>query len=197
MNVNRSEGMLLEAQPLRVAEEISRRMVNVQVVDGVLLLDADPTWAGAINTVLIKKGVRVNELRRVEDTLTSDTQEISTLGVPSPKESPYGAWSAWRRLLEAAVLPRSGHSISIACSRWRRCPGAKASSLTRLAAFLRRHSFCSIVRLPAETEKPPSNVTRRASVPNVHFGPDRVLIFARRSVTFAVPARAMITRSTA
>ena len=90
MTVERSEGLLLEAQPLRAAEEISRRMVDVQVVDGVLLLDADPIWAGAINTVLVKKGVRVNELRRVEDTLTPDTQEISTLGVPSPKEGPYG-----------------------------------------------------------------------------------------------------------
>jgi hypothetical protein len=36
-------------------------------VDGALLLDADPTWAGAINTVLIKMGVRVNELRPVSD----------------------------------------------------------------------------------------------------------------------------------
>jgi hypothetical protein len=37
----------------------------VRVVDGVLLLDADPAWAGAINTVLVKKCARVNELRHV------------------------------------------------------------------------------------------------------------------------------------
>jgi hypothetical protein len=28
-----------------------------------LVLDADPPWAGVINTVLVKKGVRVRELR--------------------------------------------------------------------------------------------------------------------------------------
>jgi hypothetical protein len=36
----------------------------VQRKDGALLLDADPTWAGAINTVLVMKGVRVSELAR-------------------------------------------------------------------------------------------------------------------------------------
>jgi hypothetical protein len=36
----------------------------VRVEDGALLLKAYPKWAGAINTVLIKKGVRVNELRK-------------------------------------------------------------------------------------------------------------------------------------
>ncbi len=46
------------------AEELSHRMVSVvRVVDGVLFLDAGPAWAGAINTVLVKKGVRVSELR--------------------------------------------------------------------------------------------------------------------------------------
>jgi hypothetical protein len=62
-----SEGLLMRAEPLLAAEEISRRMVDVQVVDGALLLDADPAWAGAINTVLIMKGIRVNELRPVSD----------------------------------------------------------------------------------------------------------------------------------
>jgi hypothetical protein len=59
---NRSEGLLVKAYPLEQAERISRSMVEVRVVDGALLLDADPTWAGAINTVLVKKGVRVSEL---------------------------------------------------------------------------------------------------------------------------------------
>jgi hypothetical protein len=36
--------------------------VDVRVADGVLLLDADPAWAEAINTVLATKGVRVSEL---------------------------------------------------------------------------------------------------------------------------------------
>jgi hypothetical protein len=55
----------VRAQPLGAAEQISRRIVDVRVADGALLLDADPTWAGAINTVLIKQGVRVSELRSV------------------------------------------------------------------------------------------------------------------------------------
>ena len=87
---NRCQGLFLKAQPLRAAAQISRRMVGVQVVDGALLLNADPTWAGAINTVLAKKGVRVNELRSVGDTLASDANEISTLGVPTPSNGLYG-----------------------------------------------------------------------------------------------------------
>jgi hypothetical protein len=60
------EGLLVRAEPLGLAEEVSRRMVDVvRVVDGALLLDADPAWAGAINTVLIMKGVRVSELCRL------------------------------------------------------------------------------------------------------------------------------------
>jgi hypothetical protein len=56
----------VRAEPLRLAEMVAQRMVDVvRVVDGVLLLDADPSWAGAINTVLVKKGARVNELRHV------------------------------------------------------------------------------------------------------------------------------------
>lgn len=49
-----------------LAEEISRTTVDVvRVVDGALLLDADPTRADAINTVLVKKSARVSELRDV------------------------------------------------------------------------------------------------------------------------------------
>jgi len=59
------EGLLVRAEPLGLAEEICQRMVDVvRVKDGVLLLEADPEWAGAIKTVLITKGVRVNELRK-------------------------------------------------------------------------------------------------------------------------------------
>ena len=57
------EGLLVRAEPLEWAEEISHRMVEVLcIMDGALLLDADPAWAGAINAVLVKKGVRVSEL---------------------------------------------------------------------------------------------------------------------------------------
>jgi hypothetical protein len=58
-----AQGLLVRAEPLEWAEEISHRMVHVErTVDGALLLDADPAWAGAINKVLVSKGVRVNEL---------------------------------------------------------------------------------------------------------------------------------------
>ena len=59
------EGLLIRAEPLEWAKEIAQRMVDVvRVKDDALLLEADPEWAGAINTVLITKGVRVNELRK-------------------------------------------------------------------------------------------------------------------------------------
>ena len=59
-----SEGLLVRAEPLEWAEEFSQRRVNVvRVEDGALLLEVDPEWAGAINAVLVTKGVRVNELR--------------------------------------------------------------------------------------------------------------------------------------
>jgi hypothetical protein len=57
--------MLVRAEPLVLAKEISQRMVDVvRVEDGALLLKVDPEWAGAINTVLVTKGVRVNEIRK-------------------------------------------------------------------------------------------------------------------------------------
>jgi hypothetical protein len=62
-NGSRKEGLLVRAEPLEWAEEISHRMVDVvRTNDGALLLDADPAWAGAINTVLVMKGVRVSGL---------------------------------------------------------------------------------------------------------------------------------------
>ena len=67
MKVNRrgEEGLLVRAEPLELAEEISHRMVEVErLEDGALLLNVDPAWAGAINAVLVKKGVRVSELRK-------------------------------------------------------------------------------------------------------------------------------------
>jgi hypothetical protein len=59
------EGLLVRAEPLGLAEEISHRMVDVvRIEDGALLLEAAPELAGAINTVLVSKGVRVNEIRK-------------------------------------------------------------------------------------------------------------------------------------
>jgi len=66
MKENRTEeGLLVRAEPLGLAKEISQRMVDVvRVEDGALLLEVDPKWAGPINTVLVAKGVRVNELHK-------------------------------------------------------------------------------------------------------------------------------------
>ena len=66
MRENRTEeGLLVRAEPLQRAQQISQRMVDVvRLEDGALLLEAAPELAGAINTVLVSKGVRVNELRK-------------------------------------------------------------------------------------------------------------------------------------
>ena len=66
-----AEGLLVRAEPLEWAEEISQRMVDVErTEDGGLLLDVDPAWAESINLVLVSKGVKVNELsaRQLERT---------------------------------------------------------------------------------------------------------------------------------
>jgi hypothetical protein len=60
---NKDGGLLVRAEPLRLAAEVSQKMVKTRVIDGALLLDADPAWAWAINTVLVEKGLRVSELR--------------------------------------------------------------------------------------------------------------------------------------
>ena len=64
-STRRGEALVMRAEPLGLAVEISHRIVDVvRIVDGALLLEADPSWAAAINTVLVKKGVRVSELCR-------------------------------------------------------------------------------------------------------------------------------------
>jgi hypothetical protein len=71
MAEERSQGLLVRVHPLEQAERISSSMVEVvRVVGGALLLDADPAWAGAINTVLVTKGVRVSELCRPQKDVT-------------------------------------------------------------------------------------------------------------------------------
>ena len=67
MTKKSSGGLLVGARPLDLAEMVCRRLIDgVRIVDGSILLDADPAWAGAISTVLVKSGVRVSELRRAE-----------------------------------------------------------------------------------------------------------------------------------
>ena len=58
---------LVKAKLLEQAERISRSIVEVRIVDDTLLLDANPAWAGAINTVLVKKGVEVSELCQLQE----------------------------------------------------------------------------------------------------------------------------------
>jgi hypothetical protein len=60
------EGLLVRAEPLQWAQEISQRMVDVVVrlEDGALLLKADHQWAEAIYAVLVSKGVEVKEIRK-------------------------------------------------------------------------------------------------------------------------------------
>jgi hypothetical protein len=59
------EGLLVRAEPLERAEEISHRMVDVvRLEDGALLLDAEPRLAEAINSVLVSRGVRVKEIHK-------------------------------------------------------------------------------------------------------------------------------------
>ena len=59
------EGLLVRAEPLEWAEEISHRMVDVErTKDGALLLKVDSAWAGAIKHVLVEKGAEVKEIRK-------------------------------------------------------------------------------------------------------------------------------------
>ena len=64
MSENRSKGLLVRVEPLGPARWLCQRLVEeVHEADGALLLVADPAWAAAINTVLVKKGLRISELR--------------------------------------------------------------------------------------------------------------------------------------
>ena len=78
---NKNQGLLIRAEPLRWAQEVCLRMVDVvHIADGALLLAADPRWAGAINAVLVKKGVRVKEIRKqsIPERLVSSSRSLST-----------------------------------------------------------------------------------------------------------------------
>jgi hypothetical protein len=60
-----AEGLLVRAEPLEWAEEVSQRMVHVErTIDGALFLEAEPTWSESIKMVLVSKGVRVIELAK-------------------------------------------------------------------------------------------------------------------------------------
>lgn len=63
MRENTNEGLLLRVEPLQRAKEVCEMMVGgVRVIEGALQLDVGPAYAGAIETVLVEKGMRVSEL---------------------------------------------------------------------------------------------------------------------------------------
>jgi hypothetical protein len=67
--LNPGRFLMVRAEPLTLAKQVCRRMVDViRVADGALLLDADPAWSAVINTVLVMKGVKVGELTTYEST---------------------------------------------------------------------------------------------------------------------------------
>lgn len=55
-----NEGFWLRLRP---RSEL-RRLVETREVNGALLLEADPAWAEAIDTVLEEEGIRGEQLRR-------------------------------------------------------------------------------------------------------------------------------------
>lgn len=60
---NKNGGLLVRVEPLALAEQVCRRLVGeVQIEGDALWLDADPKWSGAVNTVLVKKGMTVSQL---------------------------------------------------------------------------------------------------------------------------------------
>ena len=66
------EGLLVRAEPLTLAQSVCEELVDeVRIMDGALLLAADPAWAWAINIMLVTKGVMVSELRRTGDLRTA------------------------------------------------------------------------------------------------------------------------------
>jgi hypothetical protein len=93
-NASAQEGLLVRAEPLEWAEEIFQRMVHVERTgDGALLIDADPAWAGAINTVLVSKGVKVSEL--VRSSRTSAAPPFADLRTYSMIDSQKGVRRRW------------------------------------------------------------------------------------------------------
>src|SRR5918993_2553963 len=72
--------LLVGAKPLSRARDHAEQLLGVErveVLDGTLRLDADPTTAGRINRELVKADVEVTELRRIERTLEEVFLEIT------------------------------------------------------------------------------------------------------------------------
>lgn len=85
-------GLVIKAEPLQEAAEITSRLEGVeevQVVDGMLRLNVDPAQAAEINHKLVHAGLRVSELRHAEQSLEEVFLELTRDGlelIPDKKE---------------------------------------------------------------------------------------------------------------
>jgi hypothetical protein len=78
MHENTNEGLLVRVEPLERAKEVCEMMIEeVRVIEGALQLNVGPAYAGAIETVLAEKGMRVSEL--------SPSGGLRCTSSPSPK----------------------------------------------------------------------------------------------------------------
>ena len=62
--IPREEGLLVRPSSSNGPRRSPRGWSMWCALRTALLLEVDPQWAGAINTVLVKKGVRVDELHK-------------------------------------------------------------------------------------------------------------------------------------
>ena len=73
MTENRSEGLLIRAEPIGLAQQLCCRLIEgARITDGALLLAVDPAWAGAISTDSIVNVVRVNDPHTISAVLAAD-----------------------------------------------------------------------------------------------------------------------------
>ena len=74
------EGLLVRAEPVEEARQIAERLKGVEgvrVADGMLRLATDPGRAAEINAKLVSAGLRVSELRPVEQSLEEVFLELT------------------------------------------------------------------------------------------------------------------------
>jgi ABC-2 type transport system ATP-binding protein len=73
-------GILVRAEPLERALEVATGLEGVErakLEDGMLMLDADPRRAAAVNAGLVSAGLKVSELRPVERSLEDAFLELT------------------------------------------------------------------------------------------------------------------------
>jgi ABC-type multidrug transport system ATPase subunit len=73
-------GILVRVEPLEEAREIAAGLEGVegaQIMDGMLMIDADPGRAAEVNAGLVSAGLQVSELRPVERSLEDVFLELT------------------------------------------------------------------------------------------------------------------------